>query len=161
MDTNQKNSDNAIPITNALPRDRDWGSTLARRLTFIREWRGMSVGAVARDSHFSVERINDIETGMETWLSSSDRQLLALALKVDAAILQEVETRARLEAAADPVRFEAIVADIRDSILSGLKEIDCPQCGNTMRCRVQEGLDMEGQPTYRAKAFCVKCPFVI
>jgi hypothetical protein len=42
-----------------------------------------------------------------------------------------------------------------------VRELECPQCGNTLRCRVQEGLDMEGHPVYLAKAFCQKCPFVL
>jgi hypothetical protein len=148
-------------ISRALPKDVDWGSTLARRLTFIREWRGMSKPALARESHFKIDRLNEIEAGMETWLSSSDRQLLALALKVDASVLQEVESRPRLEPSDNPEIFGAIVEDIKDSILTGVKELECPQCGHTLRCRVQEGLDMEGRPMYRAKAFCTKCPFVI
>jgi len=148
-------------ISNALPRELDLGETLARRLTTIREWRGYTVKALAKESHFTVARLQDIETGMETWLSSSDRQLLALALKIDASLLQEVESRPRLEPTDDPERFEAMLRDIRDSILSGVRELECPQCGNTMRCRVQEGLDMEEQPVYLAKAFCQKCPFVL
>ncbi|MBS1993181.1 MAG: helix-turn-helix domain-containing protein [Cyanobacteria bacterium SZAS LIN-3] len=148
-------------ITNALPKDMDLGDTLARRLTIIREWRGMTVKALARDSHFSVARLQDIETGMETWLSSSDRQLLALALKIDASLLQDVEARPRLEPSDDQPRYEAMLADLRDSILSGVRELECPQCGDTLRCRVQEGLDIDGQPVYLAKAFCQRCPFVL
>jgi len=148
-------------ITNALPKTMDLGDTLARRLTIVREWRGLTVKGLAKVSHFPAARIQDIETGMETWLSSSDRQLLALALKVDASFLQEVESRPRLEPSDDPVRFENILADLRDSILSGVREAECPQCGQTLRCRVQEGLDMDGQPVYLAKAFCQRCPFVL
>jgi transcriptional regulator with XRE-family HTH domain len=148
-------------ITNALPKDIDLGDTLARRLTTIREWRGLTRPALAKESHFSLARITEIETGLETWLSSSDRQLLALALKVDAGLLQEVESRPRLEPTDDPERFEAILSDIRDSILSGVRELECPQCGNTLRCRVQEGVDMEEQPVYQARAFCQKCPFIL
>ena len=81
VSANKQDNDSSTPITSALPKDVNWGETLARRLTFIREWRGMSIPAVARDSHFTVARLNEIEAGMETWLSSSDRQLLALALK--------------------------------------------------------------------------------
>jgi transcriptional regulator with XRE-family HTH domain len=148
-------------ITTALPKDIDLGNTLARRLATLREWRGLTMPALAKESHYTVARLQDIETGLETWLSSSDRQLLALALKIDASLLQEVEARPRLEPTDDPQRFEAMLVDIRDSILSGVRELECPQCGNTLRCRVQEGLDMEEQPVYLAKAFCQKCPFVL
>jgi len=144
-----------------LPKDLDLGDNLARRLTAIREWRGYTIAALAKESHFSKARIQEIETGMETWLSSSDRQLLALALKIDAELLQEVETRPRLEPSDDPQRWEAIISDIRDSILTGVRELECPQCGDTLRCRVQEGLDIDAQPVFMAKAFCQKCPFVL
>ena len=61
----------------------------------------------------------------------------------------------------DPVAYAAMLADLSDSILKGVKEQECPQCGNTLRCRVQEGLDIDEQPIYLAKAFCQKCPFIL
>jgi transcriptional regulator with XRE-family HTH domain len=135
--------------------------TLARRITELRERKNLTVKDLAKDSRFSKERIEEIESGLETWLSSTDRQLLARALAVDPYIIQEVEARPRLEESDDPVRYAAILADLADSILKGVKEQECPQCGNTLRCRVQEGLDIEEQPIYFAKAFCQKCPFIL
>ena len=105
--------------------------TLARRITELRERKNLTVKDLAKDSRFSKERI------------------------------QEVEARPRLEESDDPVRYAAILADLADSILKGVKEQECPQCGNTLRCRVQEGLDIEEQPIYFAKAFCQKCPFIL
>lgn len=135
--------------------------TLARRVAQLRLVRNLTVVDLAKATRFSKERIEEIECGMETWLSSTDRQLLARALSVDPIIIEEVETRPRLDAHKDPARFAKILEDICDSILTGARELECPQCGAIMRCRVQEGLDMEENVVYAAKAFCQKCPFVI
>lgn len=135
--------------------------TLARRLVELRERKNLTVKDLAQESRFSKQRIEDLESGLETWLSSTDRQLLARALAVDPIIIQEVEARPRLEASDDPQRYQAILADLTDSVLKGVKELECPQCGNTLRCRVQEGIDMDGQAVYFAKAFCSKCPFIL
>jgi len=135
--------------------------TLARRLVELRERKNLTVKDLAQESRFSKQRIEDLESGLETWLSSTDRQLLARALAVDPIIIQEVEARPRLEPTDDPERYNAILADLTDSILKGVKELECPQCGNTLRCRVQQGIDMDEHPVYFAKAFCSKCPFVL
>ncbi len=135
--------------------------TLARRLVELRERKNLTVKDLSLESRFTKQRIEDLESGLETWLSSTDRQLLARALAVDPIIIQEVEARPRLEPTNDPERYNAILADLTDSILKGVKELDCPQCGNTLRCRVQVGIDMDGQEVYFAKAFCQKCPFVL
>ncbi len=135
--------------------------TLARRLVELRERKNLTVKDLALESRFTKQRIEDLESGLETWLSSTDRQLLARALAVDPIIIQEVEARPRLEPTNDPERYNAILADLTDSILKGVKELDCPQCGNTLRCRVQVGIDMDGLEVHFAKAFCQKCPFVL
>lgn len=135
--------------------------TLARRISQLRERKNLTVKDLGEDSRFGRQRIEDLESGLETWLSATDRQLLARALSVDPIIIQEVEQRPRLDVSDDPVAYAAMLADISDSILKGVKELDCPQCGHTLRCRVQEGLDMEEQAIYFAKAFCQKCPFVL
>ncbi|CAN5490242.1 hypothetical protein BH11CYA1_BH11CYA1_23160 [soil metagenome] len=160
---NQKNnrkpkdahSDASADASKELPK------SLARRIAELRERKNLTVRDLAQDSRFTKERIEDIESGLETWLSSTDRQLLARALAVDPYIIQEAETRPRLEESDDPVAYAAILADLSDSILKGVKEHECPQCGNTLRCRVQEGLDIEELPVFIAKAFCQKCPFIL
>jgi len=135
--------------------------TLASRIAVLRERKNLTIKDLAQDSRFTKQRIEDLESGLETWLSATDRQLLARALAVDPYVIQEVEARPRLEESDDPVRYAEILADLADSILKGVKEHDCPQCGNTLRCRVQEALDIDEQPIYFAKAFCQKCPFVL
>jgi transcriptional regulator with XRE-family HTH domain len=149
---NQKNN-------RALPEHLE--PTLARRVAQLRDRKNLTVLDLARATRFSKERIEEIECGLETWLSATDRQLLARALAVDPIVIEEVETRPRLEPDRDPERFAKIMEEIVDSILTGVREMECPQCGAIMRCRVQEGLDIDENPVYIAKAFCQKCPFVL
>lgn len=155
---NQKNNRKAKDPSDA---PKELPSTLSGRIAELRERKNLTIRDLAQDSRFTKERIEDIESGLETWLSATDRQLLARALAVDPYIIQEVETRPRLEESDDPVAYAAMLADLSDSILKGVKEQECPQCGNTLRCRVQEGLDIDEQPIYLAKAFCQKCPFIL
>ena len=156
---NQKNNRKAKDAPSEA--SKELPASLARRVAELRERKNLTVKDLAQDSRFTKERIEDIESGLETWLSSTDRQLLARALAVDPYIIQEVETRPRLEESSDPVAYAAMLVDLTDSILKGVKEHECPQCGNTLRCRVQEGLDIEEMPVYFAKAFCQKCPFIL
>lgn len=135
-------------------------ATLARRVAQLREMRNLTRLDLAERSYFPLERLEDIEAGIETWLSASDRQKLARALVVDPITLQEVEVRRALDKE-DTVQYAAILREISDSVLTGARELTCPQCGNTLRCRVQEGLDIDGQPIYFAKAYCLKCPFTL
>jgi hypothetical protein len=110
-----------------------------------------------------VQRLEDIEAGLETWLSASDRQLLAKALSIEPSLLQDVETRS---IAGHQVRDthmlnKATNEQLSNAILNGARELECPDCGSTLRCRIQEGTDIEGRPIQMGKAFCVKCPFVL
>ncbi len=144
-----------VPITQELE------APLCRRLVQLREMRNLTRRDLAKRTNFTEERIVDLETGLETWLSAADRQMLARALAVDPPVLQEVEDRPRLEPTNDPKSYQTVLNEITVAILGGMRELACPQCGHTMRCRVQEGLDIDEQPIYFAKAFCEKCPFTL
>lgn len=104
-----------------------------------------------------MQRVEDIEAGIETWLSTTERQLLAKALTVEPILLQEVETRPP----GSEAHIEEAQARIVDAILNGQRELECPQCGGTLRCSVQDALDFDGNPTRFAKAYCLKCPYVL
>lgn len=140
-----------------LPPDMVLAPTLARRLQQLRDFRNMTVRDLGKISRLGLQRVEDIEAGMETWLSVTDRQTLAKALAVEPVLLQEVEAR--------PPADETDLLDestrIASEILHGVRELQCPNCGGTLRCGVQEALDIEGRPTMFAKAYCMKCPFVL
>jgi transcriptional regulator with XRE-family HTH domain len=141
-----------------LPPKFQLAPTLAQRVRQLREFRNMTVKDLAKLSRFEHSRLEEIESGFENWLSASDRQLLAQALSVEPAILQEVEMRPEL---GDTLERQAAAQFLARAILEGARDLACPSCGNTLRCSVQEGLDLEGRPIRFAKAFCMKCPFVL
>src|SRR5262249_22608650 len=133
--------------------------TLAQRVFQIRQMRNLTVLDLAKLSRFGVSRIEDIESGVETWLSATDRQLLARALTVEPVILQEVESK-RLDKASEEEKQKAH-EDLAEKILKGMKEQSCPNCDGTLKCSIEHGLDLDGRVQEFAKAFCLKCPFVL
>jgi transcriptional regulator with XRE-family HTH domain len=141
-----------------LPPDIELAPTLARRLNQLRELRNLTVKDLARMTRFTVERIEDLEGGLESWLSATERQRIAAALAVEPALLQEVEVRRPGEGTTDNIEIEA---QIRDAILKGARHLQCPNCGSELRCSVTDALDFEGNPTQFAKAYCIKCPFIL
>ncbi len=145
-----------------IPPDFPYADTLARRVSQLREFRNMTVKDLARSARFTIERVEDIESGLETWLSVTDRQVLAKGLGVDPYRLQEVERRVKVnEINYDAKTVGLIIAGIVDAILRGARDLECPDCGGTLKCSIQEGIDMELRPIKFAKAFCVKCPFIL
>lgn len=141
-----------------LPSTTPLAPTLAQRVQQLRDFRNLTVKDLAKLSRFSTVRIEEIEAGLESWLSASDRQLLAKALSVEPAILLEVETRPGL---GDSHEKQALAQYLSRAILEGARDLQCPNCGHTLRCSIQEGFDIEGQPIRFPKAFCTKCPFVL
>ena len=145
-----------------LPAELQLAPTLAQRVFQLREFRNLTVLDLARQSRFTVTRIEDIEAGLETWLSATDRQVLSKALNVEANILQEVEQRAVLSSMPESKSYSADrIREIARAIINGARDLTCPECDGTLRCSVQTGLDMEGNELILARAFCLKCPFVL
>jgi len=145
-----------------LPTDFPLAGTLARRVWQLRDFRNMTVRDLATASRFSVQRIDDIEQGLETWLSSTDRQVLAKALNIEPILLQEVERRAKVTT--EHYDEQLVIMHQRrlaDAILGGGRDLECPECGGTLKCSIREGLDMEGRPIRFPKAFCLKCPYLL
>lgn len=141
-----------------IPADLQLEPTLARRVQQLRVFRNFSVSELAQVVRFSVRRIEDIESGLETWLSAPDRQCLAKALGVEPQGLQEVEVRRySMEEGLDP----KVLANLSEAILHGERSLSCPRCGDVLICSVQEALDLENNPCYFPKAFCRVCPFVL
>ncbi len=137
----------------------DLAPSLAQRVFQIREMRNLTVKDLAKMSRFSISRIEDIESGVETWLSASDRQLLARALSIEPLLLLEVEGK-RLDIASADEKLK-IQVDLAEKILQGQKEQTCPNCGNSLKCSIEHGLDLDGRVQEFAKAFCIQCPFVL
>ncbi|HEY9776053.1 MAG TPA: helix-turn-helix transcriptional regulator [Planktothrix sp.] len=146
-----------------LPKNIELAPTLARRVQQLREFRNMTVRDVAKETRFPVQRVEELEQGVETWLSAADRQLLAKALSVEPMLLQEVEMRAIAghHGGESQMLNHATTAQLSESILNGARDLECPDCGSTLKCSIQQGIDMDGFPIGLAKAFCIKCPFIL
>ena len=141
-----------------LPKELDMGATLARRVFQLREFRNLTIRDLSKLTRFQVRRLEDIEAGLETWLSATDRQRLAKALVVEPSLLQEVEVRSGLTSSEVT---EGVHQALAVSILQGVRDLECPVCRQSLRCSIQDALDIEGRPIQFAKAFCTKCPFVL
>jgi len=145
-----------------IPKTIELANTLAQRVLQLRELRNMTVRDLARSTKFGIRRIEDIQSGLETWLSSTDRQILAKALTVEPAIIEEVEIRDHLSTGGQTTAVpEAVMADLHRAILQGAGKFSCPLCGNELNCSIQHGFDMDGNPVQLAKGHCTKCPFVL
>lgn len=145
-----------------IPKNLTLAKTLASRLNQLREFRNMTKKDLANASRISDKRIDDLEAGLETWLSASDRQIIAKALFIDPRILKEAEYRPNDSSHPSYAAMSSkINKEIEDSILQGARDLSCPQCGCHLRCSVQERRDIHNQKIFFAKAFCAKCPFTL
>ena len=144
-----------------IPSTMKLADTLAQRVAQLREFRNMTVRDLAKASRFDVRRLEEIESGMETWFSSTERQLLAKALSVEPVLLQEVERRCKPEASEENEFLSGDLLRLNKAVLNGARDLECPHCGGNLKCSIQEGFDIDEQPIQFAKAFCLKCPFVL
>lgn len=117
----------------------------------------MTTKDLARSCRFSQQRVEELESGLETWLSVTDRQVIAKALTIEPSLLQDVELRPP----GDEENIEAVTQQLTHSILAGNRDLECPKCGSSLHCRVVDALDIEDKPVRFAKAFCTRCPFVL
>ena len=145
-----------------LPKTLVLAHTLARRVNQLRELRNMTIRDLAKATKFSIKRIEELEGGLETWLSATDRQLLSKGLSVEPALIQEVEVRYNQENSSG-YQFisDVIKEDLAQAVLVGALPLKCPMCGETLKCTIQHGLDIEGRAVKLARAHCLRCPFIL
>ena len=133
--------------------------TLASRVAFLRNARRIHITELSLRAKISIELIEDIEAGIETWLPTSIRQRIARVLKVDPNILEEVEIKNFDEENFPKQPPLELVERIQEDILSGVKDIQCPLCQNPLKVWIQEGLDLNEKPIRTPKAHCTVCVF--
>jgi transcriptional regulator with XRE-family HTH domain len=133
------------------------GTTLAQRIRELREFRNMTQVDLAKACRFPLKRVEELESGFETWLSAPDRQMLAKSLVIDPALLKDVEVRPPISEEST----EALEQQLVRAILSGHRELECPKCGASLHCGVQDAFDIEDKPVRFAKAFCTRCPYIL
>ncbi|MBX9568437.1 MAG: helix-turn-helix domain-containing protein [Candidatus Obscuribacterales bacterium] len=138
--------------------------SLSSRVALLRELRNLTVLDLAKRSRFPIKRIESIESGEETWLSVTDRQVLARALGVEPAVLKEVENSPAdypgvFEKQEGPQKVDT--DSMAEEILNGYTNIACPRCSTTLKTSVEFAYDIEGNPTKFARAYCPQCPFAL
>lgn len=138
--------------------------SLSSRVALLREFRNLTVLDLAKRSRFSIKRIEQIESGEETWLSVTDRQVLARALGVEPGVLKEVEFSPQdfpgvfdKKDSAGPVDTDSMAQEI----LKGYTDIKCPRCKTQLKTSIELAYDIEGAPTRFARAYCPQCPFLL
>ena len=67
--------------------------TLAKRVQFLRDQRDLTQRQLAQQAALPLQQIEDIEAGLELFLSPDIRQRLARILRVKANVLEEVELK--------------------------------------------------------------------
>ena len=133
--------------------------TLASRVSFLRNARRIHIEDLSIRAKVSLKLLEDIESGLETWLPVSIRQRIARVLKVDPNILEEVEVKnIQCEDLPRNPPLE-LTEKIQEEILLHVKSIKCPICGNPLKTWIQEGLDLNERSIKTAKAHCTVCIF--
>lgn len=134
-------------------------ATLAERVRFLREKRYMTTGLLALKAQVPVGLIEDIEAGLESFLSPAIRQRIARVLHVRPSQIQEVETPPEFNDAEVPL-LQRKGLDLRAAIL---EEPDaphlCPSCGAPLAARLFERRDLNDKPLIVVKANCTRCLF--
>jgi len=131
--------------------------SLAQFVSERREQLGLSQGGLASRSGLSLDVVSDIESARELFLATTVRQKLAKGLKLNPSEIKKYEKIIdfKLEAEEDTLNY------LRQEILNGAKELKCPKCGATLKCRVAKMYDLEDNLMLHPKAVCSSCPFQI
>lgn len=142
--------------------EAELADTLSRRVNKLREMRNMTVLDLAKSCRFTVSRIEAIESGLEIWLSFTDRTILARALGVMPAFLKEVESSpAELPEGEEYKQASEELENLAELVLAGKENLSCPKCMAILKTGIESALDFEGNPTRFARAYCPVCPFVL
>lgn len=134
--------------------------SLAQYVSTERERLGLSQTGLAKKCNLDIDTINSIESGIETFLSTTVRQKLAKGLK---ASLDEIK---RYEKTQD-YKFSTYsdVERIKEQILNNGENsqtvLYCPVCGSKLITRIAKMYDLEDNLMLHPKARCTKCPFQV
>lgn len=129
--------------------------SLASFVSFTREHMGISQVGLAKKANLSEKEIEAIEGGIDLFLSSTVRQKLAKALKVNPSDIKIYEKSLNLKNDFDENSLEII----KERILQGDDELFCPVCSSKLNVRIAKMFDLEDNLVFVPKANCTKCPF--
>ncbi len=132
---------------------------LAQFVSTTREEVGLSQSGLANKCNLTIDEINSIESGIETFLSTTVRQKLSKGLKVT---LDEIKVYEKVEDMY--MASKAQIDEIKEQIIelgNRKEDIFCPLCKNVLITRIAKMYDLEDNLMYHPKARCSKCPFQI
>ena len=126
---------------------------------FVREKRekiGLTISALAKKCNLSEDLLEAIESSQELFLPVTVRQNLAKGLKCSP---KEIKLYEKVFEP-DSVSSETINW-IKEQILNGETEINCPKCNKPLVVKIEEMYDLEDNLCKEPKAHCSKCTFQI
>ena len=130
--------------------------SLAHFISERREKAGLSQSGLAKKCNLTISEIEDIESGIELFIPTTVRQKLAKGLKINLSELKKYEVKEKFELVP-----QSVIDDLKEDILNGAKDLNCPLCGETLITRILELYDLEDNINYHPKGKCPKCPFQI
>lgn len=133
-------------------------ASLALLVSTIRENVGLSQSGLAKKSGLPVQTIEDIESGVDLFLSSGIRQKLAKGLKLDPKDIKPYERHEDIALVSDA----KYLSDLKFLILEDQKlDIICPICKSKLVVKIEKMYDLEDNEVLHPKAHCSKCVFQI
>lgn len=134
--------------------------SLAHFVSCEREALGLSQSGLAKKCNLQLEQISSIESGIETFLSTTVRQKLAKGLKTS---LEQIKIYEKGEVFTFGSARE--IEDLKEQILQNGENskaaLYCPVCGSKLIVRIAKMYDLEDNLVLHPKARCSKCPFQI
>lgn len=130
--------------------------SLAEFIIKKRENAGLSTIGLSNKSNIKLEVLEDIESGKELFLSVTQRQQLARALKITPKELKEYERSYEFQNIPDD-----IIDKLKQQILNHKTNLHCPICGEPLVTRIAKMYDLDDNLVLQPKAHCVKCVFQI
>lgn len=130
--------------------------SLAEFIQLKREMAGLSIPGLAHKTNIKIEILEDIEAGKELFLSVTQRQQIARALKCSPTELKAREKNFQFDVIEDDV-----IDNLKRRILNRETNLKCPLCGEPLVCRIAKMHDLDDNLVLQPKAHCVKCIFQI
>ena len=134
--------------------------SLAHFVSCEREKIGLSQQGLAKKCNLDIEQISSIESGIETFLSTTVRQKLSKGLKTS---LEEIKRYEKNEDFHFSNNYD--IEKIKEEILlnqgNSKAAFFCPICGSKLIVRIAKMYDLEDNLVLHHKARCSKCPFQV
>lgn len=131
-------------------------TSLAEFIQTKREKAGYSIYGLSEKANMPIEILEDIESGKELFLSVTQRQKLARALKCSASEIKKYEREYEFKMVS-----EDAIEELKSRILRRETNLKCPMCGEPLVTRIAKMYDLEDNLILQPKAHCVKCVFQI